>query len=169
MRKEPKPTRPDSELLDRVPPHSMESEKAVLGSLLLDPRRCDDVARVLVADDFHSEANRILYETILRMRTKGTGIDMVTLVESLRQAGNWDAIGGAAYLGEVVHAVPVAAHAVDYAEIVLDKSRRRRLIHVAMRAIRAAWDETTPVMDSVASMARDLEKRHDAKRCVPKQ
>ncbi len=60
-------TRVNPEILDRLPPHGLEAEKAVLGSLLLDPRKCDEVAVVVRSGDFYADANQKLYEHLLGM------------------------------------------------------------------------------------------------------
>jgi replicative DNA helicase len=131
-----------SELLDRLPPQSLDAERAVLGSVLLNPVMCDDVALILRPDDFYADPNRILFSHMLAMHDAGRRLDMMLLVESLKAAGDFESVGGSAYLAEVAHAVPVAAHAVDYAEIVRDKAQLRRLIHTTTLVLRDAYDPT---------------------------
>jgi replicative DNA helicase len=131
-----------SEILDRLPPQSLDAERAVLGSLLLDSNMCDDVVPVLRPDDFYSEANQTLFRNMLAMHDSGKRIDTTLLVEELKQSGSLEAIGGVAYLAEVVHAVPVAAHAVYYAQIVRNKAVLRSLIHTTTHILRDAYDPT---------------------------
>jgi len=128
-----------SEILDRTPPQNLDAERGVLGSILLDPRTIDDVAPVLRPDDFYADAHRKLYAHLLAMHNAGKRIDTTLLVESLKQAGEFEAIGGAAYVAEVAHAVPVAAHAVYYAKIVRDKAVLRRLIHAGTGILQHAY------------------------------
>ena len=109
------PARVSSEILDRLPPQSLEAEKAVLGSLLLDPLLCDDVALILRADDFYADANQKLYRNLLALNDEGKRIDVTLLVERLKHAGEFEAIGGAAYLAEIAQSVPYAANAAYYA------------------------------------------------------
>jgi len=136
-----------SEILDRLPPHNLEAEKGVLGSILLDPPMCDDVALLLRPGDFYADAHGKLYQHMLAMRDDGKRIDTTLLVERLKQAGDFEAIGGAAYLAEVVHAVAVAAHAVHYAEIVREKALLRALIHTTTEILRDAYDPTAACRD----------------------
>jgi replicative DNA helicase len=131
------PARVNSEILDRLPPHSLEAERGVLGSLLLDAKMCDDVALVLDSEDFYAEENKKLYAHLLEM---GGRIDATLLLERLRQAGDLEAVGGAAYLAEVMHSVPYAAHAVYYAEIVRAKATLRALIHASTEILRDAYE-----------------------------
>lgn len=144
-----------SEILDRLPPQNIDAEKAVLGSLLLDPSMCDDVALLLRPDDFYSDANRKLYAHILAMNDEGGRIDTTLLVEHLRRAGEYEAVGGVAYLAEVVQSVAVAAHAEYYARIVRDKATLRELIHASTEVLRDAYD---PTLDPRELLGRAEEK-----------
>ncbi len=131
----------EPELLDRAKPHSDDAEKGVLGSLLLDPDMCDEVALIVRAEDFYAEANQKLFGHVMAMHQEGK-VDMVLLRERLRQEGDWEAIGGTAYLAEVAAAVPYAANAVYYARIVRDKATLRSLIHASTEILRDAYDES---------------------------
>lgn len=129
-----------SELLDRLPPQNLEAERAVLGSILHDPLVCDDVALIVRPDDFYADANQKLFHHLLAMHDEGKRIDVLLLRERLIQEGEFEAIGGAAYLAEVLQAVPYAANAVHYAEVVRDKATLRELIHASTEILRDAWD-----------------------------
>ena len=85
------PARVSSEILDRLPPHNLDAEKGVLGSILLDPNLCDDVALVLRPDDFYADANQKLYGHLLAMHDEGSRIDATLLLERLRSAGDLEA------------------------------------------------------------------------------
>ena len=77
------PARVSSEILDRLPPQNLDAEKGVLGSLLLDPNLCDDVALVVRPDDFYADANQKLYAHLLAMHDEGRRIDATLLLERL--------------------------------------------------------------------------------------
>ncbi|MEX2140841.1 MAG: replicative DNA helicase [Pirellulales bacterium] len=132
-----------SEILDRQPPRNLEAERGVLGSILLLPDCCDDVALILRTDDFYDEAHRKLYQCMLDMHTGGQRIDTTLLVERLRTCGDLEIVGGLTYLAEIARAVPNAAHAVYYANIVRDKSTLRQLIHSGTEILRDAYDDAT--------------------------
>ena len=136
-----------SEILDRQPPRNLEAERGVLGSILLLPDCADDVALVLRADDFYDDAHRKLYQCMLDMHTGGQRIDTTLLVESLRSRGDLELIGGMVYLAEIARAVPNAAHAVYYANIVRDKSTLRQLIFSGTEILRDAYDDSTEPRD----------------------
>jgi replicative DNA helicase len=131
-----------SEILDRQPPCSVEAEMAVLGSILLLPDNCDEVALILRPDDFYDDANRRLYEHIVKMYDAGQKIDLMLLIESLKSAGHFDLIGGAAYLNRVRNSVATPAHAVYYAQIVRSKATFRSLILASTEILREAYDDS---------------------------
>lgn len=135
---EPKPTQP---ILDRQPPCDVSAEIAVLGSILLMPDVCDELALVLKPEDFYDDANRKLYEHMIGMVEMGLKIDVTLLVNRLKTAEDYEAVGGSAYLAKLANSVPNAAHAVYYAKIVQQKSTLRKLIEASTSILRDAYDE----------------------------
>jgi replicative DNA helicase len=133
------PPRVSSEILDRVPPHSLEAEKGVLGSLLLDPQLCDEIVLIVRTDDFYSDANQKIYRHIVELHEQGKRVDGLLLIEKLKQAGELEDVGGLAYLYELTQ-VPTAANAIYYAQIVADKATLRSLIHASTEILREAYD-----------------------------
>jgi len=150
-----------SEILDRLPPHNLDAEKGVLGSLLLDPNLCDDVALVVRPDDFYADANRLLYGHLMALHDEGKRIDAMLLLERLRQSGDLEAVGGAAYVAEVVQAVPYAANAVYYAEIVRDKATLRALIHASTEILRDAYEPTLDPREMLSRAEEQIFAVHD--------
>jgi replicative DNA helicase len=136
-------------------PQSIEAEKSVLGSILLLPEVFDEVALIIRARDFYSDANRTIYEHLLAMHDAGKSIDPMLLVESLRRAEVYEAVGGAAFLLEVGNTVPTAAHAEYYARIVAEKAVLRSLIHAGTDIVHDAYD---PGLDTREALSRAEEK-----------
>lgn len=130
-----------AEILDRQPPFSLEAEAGVLGSIMLNPDVCDDIALLLRADDFYDDANRRLFEHMLAMHDAGQKIDTTLLVERLKTAGDFERIGGAAYLARTFQSVPNYAHASYYAKVVGEKATFRSLIDASTEILRDAYDE----------------------------
>jgi len=155
------PARVSSEILDRLPPQNLDAEKGVLGSLLIDPEMCDEVAMVVRADDFYADANQKLYAHILAMHEGGKRIDTTLLVERLKNEGDLEAIGGMAYLAEVAQSVPYAANAVHYAEIVRDKATLRSLIHASTEILRDAYDTTVDPGEIIGRSEQKIFAVHD--------
>ncbi|MDX1926720.1 MAG: replicative DNA helicase [Pirellulaceae bacterium] len=144
---EPKKPEP---ILDRTPPCDVSAEIAVLGSILLMPDVCDDLALVLKADDFYDDANRKLYQHMMGMIDIGQKIDVTLLVHRLKTMGDYEATGGSAYLAQLANAVPNAAHALYYADIVRSKGTYRRLIEASTSILRDAYDEAFDAKELVS-------------------
>lgn len=127
------------DILERQPPSNLEAEAAVLGSVVLTPDAYDEVSCVLSADDFYDSANRILYRHFAEMLEAGETLDVALLMERLRSAGDYERVGGSAYLARIMQAVPNAAHATYYAQIVRDKARSRSLLDFAAEVLREVY------------------------------
>jgi replicative DNA helicase len=127
--------------LDRQLPYDLDAEAGVLGSIILMPEALDEIALEVRADDFFDEANRKLFSHMQEMHDAGSKIDVTLLVDRLKGAGDFDAIGGAAYLYKVSQSVPNAAHAQYYAKIVHEKSTLRSLIEASTEILRSAYEE----------------------------
>ena len=143
------------ELADRQPPRSIEAERAVIGSLLLLPEVCDEVALIVRPDDFYDEAHRRIFAHLLALHEGGQQIDPLLLAERLKNASHYESIGGAAYLLELTQEVSTAAHAEYYARIVHDKSVLRALIHASTDILQEAYD---PQVESREMLARAEER-----------
>jgi replicative DNA helicase len=151
------------ELLDRQPPRSIEAERAVLGSLLLLPEVCDEVALIIRPDDFYDQAHSRIFRHILAMHDSGRPVELPLLVQQLKDTGEYDAIGGAAYLLELGQEVATAAHAEHYARIVRDKGVLRSLIHAGTDIIQDASDPTVEAREMLARAEERVFQILDAK------
>jgi replicative DNA helicase len=120
------PNDPQLEAL-KLPPHSMEAEQSVLGGLLLENGAADRVEDILGADDFYSDAHRLVYKTIVGLIADNKPADVVTLSEALGSLNKLEYTGGMTYLGALVENVPTAANIRRYAEIVRERAILRRL------------------------------------------
>ncbi|MEI8243305.1 MAG: replicative DNA helicase [bacterium] len=126
----------------RVPPHSAEAEKGVLGSILLDASRVMDlcVGEGLIPESFYFEAHRRLFDEFVAMQRAGMAIDLLTTVERLRSAGRLDTLGGTAFLEGLVDATPTAAHAEYYIDIVRQKHLLRAIIDCSHETERTCFE-----------------------------
>lgn len=114
--------------ITRIPPHSVESEQSILGSILLDKDAIITVAETITPSDFYKDAHRVIYESMMALNNKNEPIDMVTLTDELRKRGYLDDIGGVTYLTSLSTIVPTTSNVKYYAEIVKEKSVLRQLI-----------------------------------------
>lgn len=127
---------------DRLPPHSIEAEMALVGSISLagDDKTIVAHARQLVSrDDFYQSDHQILFDVVLRLYDQGRSVDMVTLRAELMRAGLLEEIGGPEFLAAIMFSVPSAAHYAHYAGIVREKSLLRQLISASNEALRSAY------------------------------
>ena len=109
-------------------PYYQGAETSVLGGLMLDNDRWDEVAPLLIPTDFYLSVNQLIYREIERLVSAGYPIDLITLSESLERRGLLERCGGFAYLAEMSKNTPSAANIVAYAEIVRECSRGRQLM-----------------------------------------
>jgi replicative DNA helicase len=129
-----------AERIERVPPHDLDAEVCVLGSMLLDAEVIGEVVTHLRADDFYRESHRRMFDTMVSLYDSGKGVDAVLLREELRRRGDLEAAGGPEAIVNLLDRVPTAAHATHYAGIVRDASIRRGIIAAADRVIRGAFE-----------------------------
>ena len=127
--------------VDRVPPHSEEAERGVLGSILMDAARVVDLAieRQIRPESFYIPAHRVLYENILDLHEKGRPVDLLTIGDRLRDAGQLDLVGGRSMLEALIDACPTSAHAEYYIDIVRQKFLMRKVIDCSRDAIEACY------------------------------
>jgi len=136
-------TKSQAERFDRLPPQNLDAERGLLGSILLVNDVLDDISDVLTADHFYLDAHQQIYRAILGLRDSGVhGFDPVTVAEVLDRQNQLQEIGGVDYLLEILNAVPHAAHAKYYADIVCNKAVQRRLIAACTEILRDSYDES---------------------------
>ncbi len=136
---------------DRLQPYDPVAEIGLLGSIILLPSVFADVMGIVTPTDFYDDSNGGIYSHMLGLHESGKPIDDTLLIDSLKSGGDYEAIGGAGYLAKITNAVPNAAHAYYYAEIVRDKSVYRRVIAAATELLRNAYDESLLPADLVNS------------------
>lgn len=129
----------------RVPPQSLESEKAVLGSIMLRPEALFEVFDIIHSESFYAERHRKIYEVMMELQTQGKPIDILSMSNRLQEKGMLDQIGGKAYLAELTESVPSSANVKYYAEIVQKKSLMRGLIQVSDDISRLGYDDSKDV------------------------
>ena len=115
------------ELSELQVPHSVLAEQAVLGSILIDPQRVSAVVEVLRADDFYMRQNQALYQAVFTMFNQFKTIDLVTVIDQMKADGAYDESTTVPYLHQLMAVTPTAANVLDYAAIVADKAKLRRM------------------------------------------
>jgi len=125
----------------RVPPHNLEAEVAVLGSVLIDPSVINDVMEVISHEDFYLKKHQYIFQAMEALYDEGKPIDVVAVCDKLKSMGKLEEVGGEIEVAKLADAVPSSAHAVYYAEIVKEKAILRRLIEVSRKISENAYME----------------------------
>jgi replicative DNA helicase len=147
---------PEPSLLDRIPPQNPDAERGVLGAMLLDPDAANAAAEILTAEDFYPRRHRIIYEAILELSDAGRPTDVLVCEEALRLAGRLEESGGAEYLRDLLAAVPSAANAEYYAQLVKESAVKRHLIQTCTRVIQQAYDGSAAPVDLLDEAERGI-------------
>jgi replicative DNA helicase len=153
---------PTGEAAARVPPHDLEAEKAVIGAMLVSETAVSVVAERLTAEDFYSEVHRIIYGAMTRLYSRGDPIDQLTLTNELRSIGEFEKVGGRAYVFQIVESVPTAANAARYADIVRGKALLRDIIDVGSRITEDAFrqpDDVSKALDGAEQLIYGVSNR----------
>jgi len=127
----------------KVPPQNIDAEKSLLGAVLIDDEVLADVTEHVRPDDFYDKTHGIIFGAMMRLYEKHRPVDLLTLTDELKRKKEIDIVGGSAYLTELTTYVPTSAHAESYAEIVKQKSVRRRLIKASSDISELGFDEET--------------------------
>ena len=144
----------DEQLLSQVPPHSLEAEQSVLGSVLIDSQCVADIIGILKPEDFYLQQNREIFESIYEMFNYSQTIDPVTVLEKLRELGYYTD-KSRDYVLQLMDITPTAAHAARYAGIVRDKAMLRGLDRAGKDIVELVAQQTgTP-----AEMLESAEKK----------
>ena len=133
--------------LGKVPPHDLEAEQAIIGSMLTDKDAVISAIEVLKEDDFYREDNKAIYSAILNLYNRAEPIDIITVKAELESMGKFEKVGGLEYLAELPEKVPTTANAMKYIKIVEEKSTLRRLIKTANEIIELGYSPTEDVED----------------------
>lgn len=133
--------------IGKIPPHDVEAEQAVIGSMLTDKEAVASSIEVLKEEDFYREDNRIIYSAMLNLYNRAEPIDLITLKSELESMGKFEQVGGFEYLAGLPEKVPTTANATKYIKIVEEKSVLRNLIKTANEIIDLGYDPTEDVED----------------------
>ena len=140
---------------ERVPPHDLEAEEAVLGSLVIDGEAILKISPFLRSEDFYRDRNRWCYEACLELFRRAEAIDQATIGHELARLNRLDEVGGHAFLSQVAAVVPTSVHVEHYARIVQRTSVMRQVISAAGE-IAALGYEDDPDVEATLSRAEDV-------------
>src|SRR6187397_2850880 len=140
----------------RTPPHSVEAEQGVLGSMLISPRETiGECVEKINEDYFYVPAHRTIYEVLVDLWNAGQAIDLITFTQVLRDRNLLESVGGAAFVTSLFTFVPTAANLEYYLEIVREKYILRQIIAAATESVRRAYEE----QDEVNALLDEVEQK----------
>jgi replicative DNA helicase len=147
---------------EKLPPHDIDAEESVNGSLLIDGKAIYDTAVLLKAEDFYSEQNRWIYAACLMLYQRNEAINQITVAQELDRQGKLEKCGGSAYLSYLISVVPTSLDIEHYAQIVYRLSIMRQLISAADKISRIGY-EADPDVTSALSKAEEtlFQLRHE--------
>lgn len=151
---------------DRKMPCSLPSERALLGSVLIDPAVLNELVPILKPDDFYVEEHRAIYAAMRELFDASQEIDLVTLIEMLVQKGVYEKAGGEEYIRSLVEATPSAMNYADYARHIKDAALRRRIISVCGEVSELSFGEqesVSKILDYAQGQFSDLSAGRDSK------
>ena len=140
----------------RIPPQNIESEKALLGSIMLRPDSINDILDIITADSFYSEKHRLIFRTMMELSGKGDPIDLLTVSTKLKENKALEQAGGMSYLTELTNMVPSSANIEYYAQMVQKKHMMRKLIEASEHICSLGYDEASDMENMLESAERKI-------------
>lgn len=142
-----------------IPPQAIELEKSILGAVLIDSRALPRVSAMIQEPGvFYKESHQVVYKHVLEMTAKDMQVDLITLVQYMKDSGALDRVGGAKFIAELSQQVSSSAHVQTHARIVLDKWMQREVIRASMDMYSAAYDADADVVDILTNHQRAFEE-----------
>ncbi|MFH1607445.1 MAG: replicative DNA helicase [Nanoarchaeota archaeon] len=125
----------------RIPPQNIESERALLGSIMLRPETLAEIMDILRPEAFYVDKHKTIFEAMMHLYEKREPIDLLTLSSKLKESVDLDRIGGMSYLTEIVNSVPSSSNAEHYANIIQKKHTIRKLIEAGEHIANISYNE----------------------------
>jgi replicative DNA helicase len=140
----------------KVPPHNLDAEMSLLGAILIDEDILADSSEKLHPNDFYDKRHMMIYRAMMKLFERHQPIDLLTLGDELQRASELDIIGGTVYLTELTNYVPTSAHASAYADMILQKAVRRRLIKASAEIAELGFDDEAETQELLERAETEL-------------
>jgi replicative DNA helicase len=140
----------------RIPPQNIESERALLGSIMLRPEALAEIMDILRPEAFYADKHKTIFGAMVHLYERREPIDLLTLSSKLKESVDLDRIGGMSYLTEMVNSVPSSSNAEHYAEIISKKYTMRRLIEAAEGIVKIGYDEESQIEELLDKAEKKL-------------
>lgn len=158
------------DVVSRVMPHSLEAERSVLGSMLIDPDAVETAAEIVKEEDFYARQNGILFQTMVEMSQKGTAIDPVTLQARLREKNLPPELYSDEIIRDLIATVPTSANIKSYATIVAEKSLLRTMIRANEEIAGTCYaqnEEMDKILDRAEKRIFEISQKRSTSNFVP--
>jgi replicative DNA helicase len=137
----------------KIPPQNIDAEKSLLGSVLISQDAFFKIVDIVKAEDFYEPAHKLIFGSIIKLTEEQKPVDIVSITNMLSERGELEATGGKDYVAELTTSIATASHAKHYAEIVAEKSLRRRLISASEDIVELSYDEADSDTQSILDAA----------------
>lgn len=139
-----------------VPPHDLLAEQAVLGSIFLDQDKIHIASEYLTKDSFFKLSHGMLFNIMQELSDRGDPIDPVSVKSALDSSGQFEQVGGMAFLASLINAVPTSAHIEHYSKVVAEKSRARKVIEDLSQSISSVYDGQKDLNEILSQTEQNL-------------
>lgn len=146
----------------KIPPQNIDAEMSLVGAVLIDEEVLANISDKIKPRDFYDKRHETIFDAILRLYERHQPVDLLTLSDELKRKDELEMIGGSAYLTELTNYVPTAAHAEAYAELVVQKAIRRRLIKASTGIAELGYDEEKGIQELLGGAESELFAVSDA-------
>ena len=146
----------NDEVIKRIPPHSIEAERAVIGAMMMDTDAIITASEIITADDFYQKQYGVIFEALVELYKDGVGVDPVSLQEKLHSKEVPPELSSVEFIGGLIGSVPTSANIKNYAGIVYEKSMLRRLIHVTEKVTQNCYNDRNSLDDILDSTEKSI-------------
>jgi replicative DNA helicase len=158
-------------LLERVPPHDVNSEIGVLGSMMIDPRAAEVAVEELKPDDFYLPRHRVLFQALCELFQKAENLDEMYVVSELTRRGLLEKVGGKEVIGQIIMATPTAASVESYCRLVHDRAIERELIESAGKILKMVYEPNATgsetILEEAERLVFDISDKRSSEDAVP--
>ncbi|ONI46320.1 hypothetical protein AN641_01750 [Candidatus Epulonipiscioides gigas] len=140
----------------RIPPHHIEAEQSILGSMIMDIDAVVIASELLKADDFYRQSHKEIFNALIELYSNNIEIDIITLQDKLAEKGQLEQSGGLSYLGKIAIETPTSVHVKQYIKIVADKSKLRKLIKASSNISTKSYEAAENVSDIMAFAEKEI-------------
>lgn len=149
---------PENLIYGKVPPQAKDMERAILGAIMLNKDAIDTATEYLTTEAFYLDAHQRIYKAILSLNSKNGAIDILTVTEALKEAGELEMVGGPYYVMQLTNDVVSDANMEPYCKIVKQKFIKREMIRISGETMVSAYEDSTDAFDLVSDHEAEVTK-----------